>query len=445
MNVQNNPGTSNQYANKVPPNLKAAQTINNPFANKEEPKFPQPTSYDSSKNPYVWQKSISDTTPLDFDKELPNIKNEIHDGDDSAKAFSKELNQSKTIAEARKSLINSKYLSDVIFMLDSKIIYAHKLFLITSSPLFYNHFETNGNKSMKIEDISEEYFDYMLAFCYTGQLKKVTEENVLSMLTVASKLKITQVCSICYAFISSKITPDGVFLVFDKAISANNDQFQKKCLDFIKKNEEKVFNSNGFFQIGLTVLLKILEKCEYPAEKRDGIIEKYHHGSMTKKLEVGKPKAKPQNIKKDQQPKPSKKAQKAKSNQNIPKLMELEIPPPPLSEGFHYSSSSNISDSINQLVIFGVDDDDDCNSDLVCVDDEDNGRIKIEVRGNETFGLTEFSRIDFVVKRSFLLHEIWFNDNMIENANEVRFSVSVFENDKRSDIHGRTVKKQQSK
>jgi type II secretory pathway pseudopilin PulG len=141
-------------------------------------------------------------------------------------------------------------------------------------------------------------------------------------------------------------------------------------------------------------------------------------------------------------------------NQQIPNLIDLDIPPPPFAEGFqgnaagfsmrHADSMSNLSDD---LMSFGGDDDDrnDDLNDLVCVDDDEGGRVKVVIRGTESVGMTEFARIDFIAKRSFLLHEVWFNENMIQNSNEIRISIAVFEGEHRSDIHSRSIKGVSSK
>jgi hypothetical protein len=429
--------------------------------------------------------------------------------------------------------------------------------------LFYHHFQVNGLKEMKVEGIEEGIFLAMLTFCYTGILHKLTDDNILSTLLAADKLKISQAYTTCCGFITSKINPDGVFVVFEKAIELDNEQFQKKCLDYIKKNEAKCFSSKGFFNIMLASLVTMLEKCDYPTEKLNEVVEKWSHGPVTaepkttnnaagggqkkneKKKEqqaqkgqqqqhkpknqqqktahpqrnqqqnvqqfpqqvmppfphqfpnmqhfphpmqqfqhqnmnhiqqqnmhhmqqqmhhvqqqMIKQRAQHQQPPKNQNQKPKGRQQHNKKqgpgNQPIPNLIDMDIPPPPFVEGFqgnstvfpssgsnmrHADSTSNLSDD---LMSFCGDDDDDLNA-LVCIDDDDGGKTKIVIKGTESVGMTEFARIDFVAKRSFLLHEVWFNENMIQNSNEIRISIAVFENDSRSDIHSRSIKGVSSK
>lgn len=554
-----------------PPNQQqvTADHLKSQNANKNKiPSQVQSPSYDPLINHYVWTNNTNKST-IDFEQESQKVKKDVLSGSDVAATMHKELNKNKSLAEIRKLLVNNEYLSDVRFILNSIVFYGHKLFLVTASPLFYQHFQVDGAKEMKVEGIEEGIFLAMLSFCYTGILHKLTDDNILSTLLAADKLKISQAYTTCCGFITTKINPDGVFVVFEKAIELENEQFQKKCLDYIKKNEAKCFSSKGFFKIGLASLVTMLEKCNYPTEKLNEIVEKWNHGPMTQET-TNNPSASPnkgakkkgnsqnqqQQVQKNQQPnaqqpqkpknqqqqqqkvpqnpqqqrnqqnipimphfpqqmqqfqhqnmlhfptqlqqlhlqnvqhfqhqnmlhvqqqimqqrnqqqqssknhkqnegqKGKNKQQKNKKhgpgNQPIPNLIDLDIPPPPFAEGFtgnvstfatgssmrHADSMSNLSDD---LMSFGGDDDDriDDLDALVCVDDDEGGKIKVVIKGTESTGVTEFARIDFVAKRSFLLHEVWFNENIIQNSNEIRISIAVFENDQRSDIHSRSIK-----
>ncbi|KAL7038187.1 hypothetical protein ACKWTF_009495 [Chironomus riparius] len=522
--------------------------------------------YDPTANRFVWTNDSGKST-IDFEQESQKVKKDVLSGNDAASAISKALNKNVSLSEVRKLLINNEYMSDVKFILNSIVFHGHKLFLVTASPLFYQHFQVSGLKEMKVEGIEESIFLAMLSFCYTGILHKLTDDNILSTLLAADKLKISQAYTTCCGFITNKINPDGVFVVFEKAIDLENEQFQKKCLDYIKKNETKCFSSKGFFNIGLASLVTMLEMCDYPTEKLNEVVEKWNHGPAIEEVKPSNIPAGPQNkgakkkgnppqqVQKNQQqqqpnaqqqrkPKnqhqqqqqrgqhntqqqrnqppllpfpqqnimnfphqqfqhqnslqfqlqnmqhlqnqnmhhvqqqiiqqrnlqqqPAKNskqndAQKSKNrqqqnkkpgpgNQQIPNLIDLDIPPPPFAEGFHRNltvfpssgsfmrradSISNLSDD---LMSFKGDDDDTNDAGLVCVDDDEGGKIKIVIKGIESVGTTEFARIDFVAKRSFLLHEVWFNENMIQNSNEIRISIAVFENEQRSDIHSRSIK-----
>lgn len=471
---------------------------------------PSPT-YDSGHNPYVWTSMPPTIQPtkitktIDLNLEIPKINQRIKNNQlPNFQHFNKQLNKVKPLVETRMSLINNKYLSDVTFIVDGSIFYAHKMIVITASFLFYEHFHVKGEKEMKIESISFETFEKVLSYCYTDQIK-VTEDDVLELLLASNQLQVRQIVNVCHGLISNSMDHESIFTIFDKALELNNAVFQKKCLDYMKKYEQKCFTSKGFFAISLPSLMKILEACKYPREKVSDIIEKWTNGDIeTSSQEPAEEPAKipaptPVNMQSKSSAKnlPQTKKKQQQKSKNIPNLMSLPVPrshsgpplispfsyPPPLMQqqfppqmsmqfsnqhmqqfqqpnlvplnmqfphpNMHQISSpairpirpfagslSNLS-KMNQLI--NVDDDDDRES-IISKDDELDAKFKISVVGARLPWTTEISRLDLVCKRSMVLHEIWFSENLAQKCKEVRITVSVFDAGKKSDINVRTIK-----
>ncbi|KAG5679578.1 hypothetical protein PVAND_009138 [Polypedilum vanderplanki] len=375
---------------------------------------------------------------INFDEVLPGVKKAVSSC--SKAEFIKmknSLNKNHSLGESRKMLINNPYLADVKFLLGHKEIYAHKAFLITSSILFYETF--TNNKVMKIEEISEEIFLILLNYCYTNQLK-LNADNVLPILNVANKLKICQATNICHGFISNMINNETVFNIFEKAIELDSEMFQKKCLDYIAANEAKCFNSKGFYNIKISSLTTILQKCQYNSIKSSELIEKWNHGALeTATVSNSNPVV--GGTKKKAPPKQNK--NKAQAAPKIPSLIDIVIPSPPMPEGFIESFDLINFDDDDKMSVITYDDydDDDNKSDIICIDDEDEkAQINVVIKGERKTMETEFSRIDFVAKRNFNLHSIWFNENLFPNTKEIKIHISVLANNKRTDIHNRVIK-----
>lgn len=405
---------------------------------------------------------------IDLNFELPKIKQAIKENSVLCyQNFNKELNKNKTPGDIRKQMVNNKYLSDVKFIVAGSTFHAHKMILITASCLFYEHFQVKGEKELKVESVDPETFLKVISYCYTDKIQ-VNENDVLELLLAANKLQVRQITNICHGFISNMMSPESIFIIFDKALELENELFQKKCLDFINKNEAKCFTSKGFFAISLPSLMKILEVCKYPREKTSEIIEKWTNGAMGFTDETPAPieNKKPTGAAKKPQAKKKQQTKQPPGKNQIPDLMSLPIPRPPMvppfpfpppqfeersqqfgqqppnfgQQPFPYSinpirpfaGSSNVGPLIN------FDDDDDRES-IISKDDDNESKLKVAVVGARHQWATEFSRLDFVCKRSMLIHEIWFSENLAPKCKEVRLTVSVFEGNKRSDIHNRTI------
>lgn len=457
-------------------------------------------SYDPLHNPYMWKPAspgIIDkpSRKIDLNLELPKIQQAIKQNPlPSFQHFNKELNRNKPLSDIRKSMVNNKYLSDVKLIVGESVFFAHKTILITASSLFHEHFHVKGETELKIDSIDPETFHKVIAYCYTDKIQ-VTEADVLELLLAANILQVRQITNVCYGFISNVMNPESIFIIFEKALELGNELFQKKCLEFIGKNEEKCFTSKGFYAISLPSLMKILDVCKYPREKSSEIVEKWTNGAMglldepvlvppTNEKPTGavkNPEKKNKQVKSqpdnNQQAKnqaenieQQKKAPKPKKQQQkplIPDLMSLPIPnslippmmmpamqfqnqqqpfmPPPFMNpnfaNFRYKFEPDRPFASPQRKksepLICIDDDD--RDSIISKDDEPDSKVKVGVVGPRQKMTTEFSRLDFFVKRSMLIHEIVFSENLAVTSTEVRVTISVFEQNKWNNIHSRQI------
>lgn len=501
-NFSNNPfpaGAPYQAAPPIPP----LPTKNNPFkwtadqaqplevkiqsnSGKTTPKQTPSPNYDPGHNPYVWKNPNSVETKsrevIDLNLDLPRITQAMKDNPlPSFQHFSSTLSKNKSVGAIRKTMVDNKYLSDVKFLINGSVVYGHKMFLITASHLFYEHFHVKGETEMVIESIDRETFLKVLLYCYNSEIK-VSEDDVLQMVLAAEKLQVRQITNICHGFISKMMSPDSIFVIFEKALELDNQLFQKKCLEFIGKNEDACFSSKGFSAISLPSLMKIVEACKYSTEKTSEIINKWTSYTLEMTLEPSPPpnvrQAVPINAKPaGKQPKPpkaqptgaiqkqpGKKKQKQAQNHPpmnpIPGFIPMQPPnmnsppmmfqppfnhfhqPPPIGpHSFPYMFEATrpfANPNVGKLIT--LDDDDDRES-IISKDDENVLNMKIGVLGPRHQMPTEFSRLDLTCKRSMLIHDIWFTEDLANKCKEFRLTISVLEQNKRTDIHNRLISK----
>jgi hypothetical protein len=174
------------------------------------------------------------------------------------------------------------------------------------------------------------------------------------------------------------------------------------------------------------------------------------------------PNQKPQKSKQNPQnfnhhpPNLNQKQKKQQQKPNIPDLMSLPIPnphqvphrfPPPFNQPQPFNQPPRFQQpppsllhqqfkpkpAMEQLVT--VDDDDDQNT-IIAKDDEN---TRVYVVGSRQHVATEVSRLDFVCQRSMLIHEIGFSEDLSTSSKEIRVKISVFEQNKWSDIHNRVI------
>lgn len=383
----------------------------------------QQNQLNNNNNKSKQQKTIN----LNLD-DLSAISNRIKsDKSHNFMELNKHIGKNKPLSETRASLVNNKYLSDIRFKIGNEIIFAHKLFIATASARFLKHFYIDGKEEMDVNSIDRETFIDVLNYCYTGQLK-INEENVLSVFIAAKMLEIKQITNICSSFIHNKMNADSIFVIFEKAIKHEFKDFQKKCLEFIAKNEEKCFNSKGFFEIELNTLKLILDVCKYPSEKSNQLIEKWHQGihfEESVKPETG-------------------------AVRKQPTIPINSTKPPEFSKIYNNLTPSCPFSPVSTENLINFDDDDDICG-LICKDESDDdlkselgdaSRTSLIINGTTQKINTEFSRIDFTCKKTISICEIWFNENLFqsENFKTVRVAVTVFDGGNKRNVHNRVVK-----
>lgn len=351
--------------------------------------------------------SSSSQTFIDLDKDMTKIKSAMKSRSEKDFVnFNRELMKGKTLGDIRKSLVNNPYLSDSRFIVgdENQIFYGHKTFLVSASCLFLENFHTNDALAMYVENVDPAIFLEILTYCYTEKIN-IHKDNVLDILQAANKLEVKQITNVCHQYINNMFSPEMIFKIFEKSIEMKSELFQKKCMDFITKNEQKCFSSKGFHQIPLSSLIKILELFKFPPAKNSEIIEKWTSGEHGES------------------------GIKAAEKLEVPSLMSLNVNYlPPL-----IYSQPQMANLIN------FDDENGATSGLIIKDDEDQPK-KFSIIGARHKWLTEFSRIDFTCKRSMLIHDVWFTENLATSCKEIKLSISLFEGNKRTDIHHRTIR-----
>lgn len=209
---------------------------------------------------------------------------EIKSDHDVFKAKLKNTN----LVELRKSLVNNEYLHDVRFVINAETIYAHKALLITSSFLFHQHFQIRNETIMEINGIERGTFMDILTYCYTDKIK-VTMDNVLPILLAAHKLEVRQIVNNCHGQIQAAMNPENVFNILAKATEMKYEAIEKKCFEYLLKNEQKCFSSNSFYNLSVENLNKILNFCKFPSDKSSEIVKNHFDGPRSSNANVQRP------------------------------------------------------------------------------------------------------------------------------------------------------------
>lgn len=114
--------------------------------------------------------------------------------------------------EAINVLRKHRELCDVVLIVGSKKIFAHRVILSACSPYFHAMFTGELAESRQTEvtirDIDETAMELLIDFCYTSNIT-VEEGNVQTLLPAACLLQLAEIQDVCCEFLKRQLDPSN--------------------------------------------------------------------------------------------------------------------------------------------------------------------------------------------------------------------------------------------
>jgi protein-L-isoaspartate(D-aspartate) O-methyltransferase len=165
-------------------------------------------------------------------------------------------------------MVNNKLCSDILFEVQGRPIYAHKIVFALQCPQFYQKIE--GEKVVKLEDgFCSESFLSMLHFLYTGAFTALPEYWT-EIMRLAEKCQIENLIQIVQAKLNNQ-TPIQV-PTFDSAVS---QLMEKETFSDVKFSvEDKIIPGHKFVLVAHSEHFRKMFAGSYK-ESQDGVIKIY--------------------------------------------------------------------------------------------------------------------------------------------------------------------------
>lgn len=158
------------------------------------------------------------------------------------------------------------FMSDVNFVVGDynkpKTFAAHRYILAINSPVFHAMFYGNlaevGTK-ISIPDGDSNSFGEFLRFLYTEECA-ITEDNVMSIIYLATKYIVPSLKSKCIRFLQKNITPESAFAVLSQAIHFCANGLEENCWNAIDAECHEALKSETFLGIEHSLLCELLSR-----------------------------------------------------------------------------------------------------------------------------------------------------------------------------------------
>ncbi|NXD81357.1 ABTB2 protein, partial [Halcyon senegalensis] len=170
-----------------------------------------------------------------------------------------------SIPELRKALparldphfLNNKEMSDVTFLVEGKLFYAHKVLLVTASnrfkTLMTNKTEHNSHssKTVEISDMKYNIFKMLMQYLYYGgtEAMEIPTSDILELLSAASLFQLDGLQRHCEILCSQTISLENSVNIYKYAKIHNAPELASFCEGFFLKHMSSLLEQDSFKQL----------------------------------------------------------------------------------------------------------------------------------------------------------------------------------------------------
>ncbi|KAL5541614.1 hypothetical protein UlMin_009324 [Ulmus minor] len=156
--------------------------------------------------------------------------------------------------------VNNPTLSDVMFLVEGRRFYAHRICLLASSDIFRAMFDggyrEKDARDIEIPNIRWEVFELMMRFIYTGTIA-ITLDIAQDLLRAADQYLLEGLKRLCEYTIAQDISLENVSSMYELSEAFNAMSLRHSCILFILQHFEKLSTRQGHSQLIQRILPEI--------------------------------------------------------------------------------------------------------------------------------------------------------------------------------------------
>ena len=140
----------------------------------------------------------------------------------------------------------NRTLSDVQFILDKDVFFAHKFALATRSEVFAAMFahemKENTENKVKIENVDGKVFKEMLRYVYTGEVNDI-EIMINDLLSLADKYMLEGLKRTCENKLINNISSENIYDHITVASRYSLPKLQRKAIKYVVSNSDDILSN----------------------------------------------------------------------------------------------------------------------------------------------------------------------------------------------------------
>nr|XP_015920721.2 TD and POZ domain-containing protein 3-like [Parasteatoda tepidariorum] len=152
-----------------------------------------------------------------------------------------------------KNLYDSKEMADVTITVDGVCLLAHKLVLVTHSPIFKAMFDNDclesNTKTIQITDVDASTFDNFLRCLYCSEIGDKSYDMVRNLYVLADKYAVDALKEDCRNILQSELNEGTVCQLLEMSYLFMDETLKGKAVDFFKQHFSAVSEKPEWFKI----------------------------------------------------------------------------------------------------------------------------------------------------------------------------------------------------
>ncbi|XP_052549088.1 ankyrin repeat and BTB/POZ domain-containing protein 2 [Tympanuchus pallidicinctus] len=153
--------------------------------------------------------------------------------------------------------LNNKEMSDVTFLVEGKLFYAHKVLLVTASNRFKTlmtnktEHDSHGSKTVEISDMKYNIFKMLMQYLYYGgtESMEIPTTDILELLSAASLFQLDGLQRHCEILCAQMISMENSVSIYKYAKIHNAPELAAFCEGFFLKHMSSLLEQDSFRQL----------------------------------------------------------------------------------------------------------------------------------------------------------------------------------------------------
>mmetsp|Transcript_44148 Transcript_44148/g.141519 ORF Transcript_44148/g.141519 Transcript_44148/m.141519 type:complete len:457 (-) Transcript_44148:77-1447(-) len=163
--------------------------------------------------------------------------------------------------------------SDVALQVQDARMPAHRAILAARSPvfkaMFFGPMLESGAAEVQVSTFSAQTMRLLLRFIYSGSVEDVNLEDMVPLMACADHYGVSTLRDRILNHLQDSISPETACTVLALARTYQQEHIQERYLSFILMHAQQVLRTEGFLNLDVAVLTKVLEADDARIEEID--------------------------------------------------------------------------------------------------------------------------------------------------------------------------------